>query len=222
MNKFILAIAALIILTAPALAAEEPYTYAPEDCEFTATFPEKPQKTRKCDTDRPDSCYDSISFARVFDLSTSVNIRLTCNPITQSVADQYTQGIMKGTLDVMARRDQVGAYEIRYREEEAFKQAGYVGEGKVGRTPAITIGQLWIGKSSAFTVEAQLIGNQHQGADALFSDILRSIRYKNQKPAEENAEEKAKSESEEKPEEKAAEETEEAEGAESGKEIKQE
>ena len=48
---------------------------------------------------------------------------------------------------------------------------------KVGNMPTIYIAQLWIGKQSAFSVEAELIGDAHDAADTLFSDVLKTIRY---------------------------------------------
>ena len=51
----------------------------------------------------------------------------------------------------------------------------------VGRTSTIYIAQLWIGKKSAFSVEAEVIGEGVDDADKLFSDILRSIGPKAEK-----------------------------------------
>ncbi len=85
---------------------------------------------------------------------------------------------MKATLRAMTKKSVIKEFETSYREEDGYKQAGLVGEGKVGRTPTIYIAQLWIGENSAFSVESELIGQINDGADGLFSSVLRSIRFK--------------------------------------------
>jgi hypothetical protein len=89
---------------------------------------------------------------------------------------------MEATLRAMTDRSVVQTFDTTFREESGFKQAGLVGEGQSGRTPTIYIAQLWIGKTSAFSVEAELIGEAGEGAEILFRDILRSAHFAPQQP----------------------------------------
>lgn len=177
----------LTLFALPAHAAE-PFTYSPDYCEFTATFPEEPYTREYCDPGQPSRCTEKKSYTQVFDYQTTVNFRIKCSQISEATAAQYNEEVMKGTLSAMTQHSLVQAYEMSFREEDGYKQAGLVGEGRVGRTSAVMIAQVWIGKQSAMTVEAELIGPAHEDADVLFRDILRSIFYKVEKEPEESNE----------------------------------
>lgn len=197
MLKKFLIFTALLILTAPAFAEEtinapsaaqteqsEPVaTYIPDFCEFTIKFPEDPYKTHRCenpDAENPEDkrCYDQISYTKVFDMSSTVNFRVICNPVNEKVIKDYSGQVMQATLRAMTKRSVVNTFDTSFREEENYKQAGLVGEGKVGKLATVYIAQLWIGKQSAFSVEAELIGEAAEAPDKLFGEILRSVHYK--------------------------------------------
>ena len=174
MNKIHLLFLTLILSTlimATNSHADEPSTYKPEFCEFSVTFPTEPYKTRRCDQDGDKKCYDQISYTEVFEMASTVNFRVICNPIGEEVKKNYNGDVMQATLRAMTDRSVVKTFNTSYREEENYKQAGLVGEGKVGRTSTIYIAQLWIGEQSALSVEAELIGEANNNADKLFSDI---------------------------------------------------
>jgi len=152
-------------------------SYSPDFCEFKIDFPERPYSTRRCDGDKKDRCYDLVSYTQVYELSATVNFRVICNPINESVYDDYSTEVMQATLRAMTKGTVVDEYNSAFREEDGYKQAGLVGAGKVGRMPMIYIAQLWIGKQSAFSVEAELIGEANGTADDLFSDILKTVKY---------------------------------------------
>ena len=156
-------------------------SYSPDFCEFSITLPDAPYKTQRCEDDSRKRCYDLVSYTQVYELSATVNFRVICNPIDEGVYDQYGEEVMKTTLRAMTKKSVVNEYDLSYREEADYKQAGVAGSGMVGRTPNIFIGQMWIGKQSALTVEAELIGEAHEAADTLFGDILKSIHYSNVK-----------------------------------------
>src|SRR5262245_14578121 len=64
-----------------ALAADQtPSTYSPDYCEFAVTFPGDPYTTRRCDDENKNKCYDLISYTQVFDMASTVNFRVICNP----------------------------------------------------------------------------------------------------------------------------------------------
>lgn len=173
--KFLILVLLLLI---PSLAHAQDSTYAPEFCDFAITFPEEPYTTQRCEGENNERCYDMISFTQVFEMSTTVNFRVICNPIEPSVREQYSGEVMQATLRAMTSKSVVSEYSTNFSEEDNYKMAGLVGEGMVGRTPTIYIAQIWIGDKSAFSVEAELIGNINEPADELYSNVLRSIGHK--------------------------------------------
>ena len=171
----------LIMLIAPlsAMAAEEtaPFTYSPPACEFAITFPASPYTSRRCDSEDKSRCYDLISYTKVYDMASTVNFRTTCNPIDETIYSHYSAEVMEATLRAMTNRSVVKTFDTSFRTEDGYKQAGLVGEGKSGAMPTVYIAQIWIGHGSAFSVEAEMIGEAHEDADKLLSDVLRSVHY---------------------------------------------
>lgn len=166
-----------LFLLIPSVASAQSI-YGPEFCDFAITFPEQPYETKRCEGENSERCYNMISFTKVFEMSTTVNFRVICNPISKDVREQYSGEVMAATLRAMTKKTVAKQFDTSFSEEENYKMAGLVGEGMVGRTPTIYIAQLWIGDRSAFSVEAELIGNINQPADQLYSDVLRSIGHK--------------------------------------------
>lgn len=151
------------------------HTYAPSFCDFEVSFPDAPYTSRRCDANNPDNCYNIVSYTKVFDMASTVNFRIVCNPISQEVYEAYSPDILKATLRAMTKQSVVDEFNSSYREEETYKQAGLVGEGMSGRTPTVYIAQLWVGQNSALSVEAELIGESSEDADKLLSDVLKSV-----------------------------------------------
>ncbi len=182
-----IAASALCLLAMTANAQEEieiteikPYTYAPEDCEFTATFPSEPMVGEECEDTANKRCFDKASFTKVFDMSASVNVRMTCNKIDKAVYEQYGEDVMKATLVAMTKDSVVTTHNVAFRQGNGYKQAGLVGEGKLGKSDMIYISQMWIGQKSAMTIEAELIGEALPEADEMFSNILRTVGAKSE------------------------------------------
>lgn len=173
--------AALLCAALPA-RAEEPQAPAlradhlPEFCEFTVDFPEAPMISRRCDDAGGTSCYTAASFTRVYDLDTSVSVRVSCNQADPGMTDRYTEEVMKKTLESMARNKPVKNYTLNATTRDWGKAATLFGEGTKGVSTTLYVAQIWVGKDSVFTVEGELSGNVHDESDALFSGILKSIR----------------------------------------------
>lgn len=161
----------------PAEPEDKSYTYSPDNCEFAITFPDEPYTSRRCEDQEKTKCYDIVSYTQVRDLSSTLNFRVICNPVDSNLYEDYSAEVMEATLRAMTKQSVVEEYNSRFREEEEYKQAGLVGSGRVGRQDTIYIAQLWIGKQSAFSVEAELIGNASEATDQLFSDILKSSKF---------------------------------------------
>ncbi len=164
---------------APEEAASFPYS--PGYCEFSAAFSAEPYIEHRCEGEDGDKCYELVSYTKVYDMATTVNVRVICSAIDPEVYKTYSAQIMEKTLRAMTDQNVVKTFDTSFREEDGYKQAGLVGEGQVGRLSTIYIAQLWIGKGSAFSVEAEMIGEKNDDADAMFSDVLKSVRYVGEK-----------------------------------------
>jgi hypothetical protein len=165
---------ALLILSHSAQAQE---VYAPEFCGFEVTFPDSPSSTRKCD-ENGGKCYDLVRYTKTFGLDASVNFQIICNPVDEAVYNRYSAEVMEATLKAMTDKSVIKTFETDSRDDNGYKQSNLIGEGLKGVTPTLFIAQLWIDKQSAFSVEAELMGEAHEEADQLFSDILKSIHVK--------------------------------------------
>lgn len=165
--------------TASATPAENPGRYAPEFCDFEITFPEAPHKAQKCVG--TGQCYDLYSYTMVYDLQTTIDVSVICNPSTPADFRRYTQGVMKAALQGMVEERNLSSHSTEFREEDKVRSASLTGTGITGAQDKIYTGQLWIGQNSVFTVQAELIGSAHAEADKTFSDILKSIQPKDGK-----------------------------------------
>lgn len=166
---------------------ELPAKYSPDYCEFEAAFPEAPYIKTQCDGGESGTeCYEHVSYTQTFALDATVTLRVVCNKIGQDIKDKYDEDIMVKTLEAMTKQNVVQKFSTSYMEDESgdYRLAGLVGEGKVGMTPSIFIAQMWLGKQSAMTVEAELVGEQFNESDALFRDLLRGVRYKSAQNAD--------------------------------------
>ena len=194
-----------LLMSLPAHAEDKtPVTYSPAPCDFSVTFPSSPYTARKCDDEDKTKCYDMTSYTKVYDMASTVNFRVICNKIDESVYKHYSAEVMEATLRAMTNRTVVQTFDTTYRTEDNYKQAALIGEGQSGMLSTIYIAQLWIGHGSALSVEAEMIGEAHDDADKLLSDVLKSVHYltdeerKAKLPKDEKAEEDEDAEKEDK------------------------
>ncbi len=162
--------------TAEVKAEENPARFAPDFCDFEVTFPEKPAIAQKC---LPDGkCFNVNSYTMVYDLSTTVDVSVSCNPSTPAAYKQYNESVMKAALAGMVENRNLSSHDIQFTEKDGIKSAAITGVGKTGTQDKIYSAQLWIGPNSVFSVQAELIGGEHAVADKSFRDILRSVKGK--------------------------------------------
>lgn len=168
-----------LIFATPALAQEKISTpeYSPNHCQFTAKFPVEPFITHKCDGESKETCYDLISYTKVFGLSTTITVEIICNPSTPEMYAEFTPEVMETTVRAMTKDTVIEAYEIKARQEKEYRQSGLLGRGRKGLNDTIYIAQLWIADHSIMSVEAELIGEQSTESDLHFAEILRGIGY---------------------------------------------
>jgi hypothetical protein len=85
---------------------------------------------------------------------------------------------MQATLEAMVGRNHLEEYQTGFQQFDVVKQAVILGVGKTGNNERVYIAQLWIGRKSVFTVEAELIGDHSTASsDEMFAQVLHSIRH---------------------------------------------
>lgn len=157
-------------------APKEPFVYAPENCDFQVTFPDAPVKNRRCPEGPGRPCYDLTSYTMVYDLSTTVDVSVTCNAsVGVDNFERYNENVMRAALEGMIDRRHIENYEIGFQQYETVRSATLTGSGKSGRQEKIYTAQIWVGPKSVFTMQAELVGGAHPKADAVFRDILQSL-----------------------------------------------
>lgn len=158
--------------------ADKSYRFAPDFCDFEITLPEEPTVMQKCLGDG--GCFDVHSYTMVYDLQTTVDISVTCNPSMPTAFDKYSEPVMRAALAGMVENRNLETHEVRFMEDKKTKtkSAALSGAGTTGRQEKIYTAQLWIGPNSVFTIQAELVGGAHDIADKSFSNILSSIKTK--------------------------------------------
>jgi len=152
-------------------------TFSPDGCDFEITFPDKPYTSKRC-PEGVGKCYDLTGYTMVYNLSTTVEVSVTCVPSTPQNYSRYNERVIRAALNGMVERAEIGTHEIKFREYEDSRQGALIGSGTYGKQSRIYNAQLWIGQNSVFTVEAKLTGRAQGEADDAFGDILRSIQKK--------------------------------------------
>ena len=158
-----------------------PYTYAPANCDFRIDFPSAPLKGKRCDPDDASRCNDVTTYTHVFALDATVDFTVTCNPAEPNMYEHYGGDVMRATLGGMVGKGKLDDFQTSYKQYDDAKQATLIGTGKQGVSDKIYIAQLWIGRKSVFTVEAQMLGADNDAANDMFAGILKSVRYKDWK-----------------------------------------
>lgn len=131
---------------------DKSYRFAPDFCDFEVTLPEEPAIMKKCLPDN--DCFDVSSYTMVYDLQTTVDVSVTCNPSTPDAYENYNQAVMKAALAGMVESKNLSSHEMRFDEskEDNIKSAAITGTGTTGRQEKIYTAQLWIGPNSVFTI----------------------------------------------------------------------
>ncbi len=167
---------------------EKSVTVSPPGCDFEVTFPSDPYTSRRCPDGANGRCYDLTRYTMVYDMATTVDVRFSCNPLTPAQYDQYSEQVTRMALNGMAARNNVVQSNTNFSQENAVRRTTLSGSGTSGRQNKIYIAQIWTAQNSMLTMEAELIGNEHPQADAIFGEILRSVKAKTpEEPAADTA-----------------------------------
>lgn len=168
------------------------FRYAPDHCDFEITFPEEPYTSRRCPEGPEGRCYKLSSYTMVFDMATTVDVSVTCNPLQPGEYERYDENVMRAALRGMVERNGVDHHTISFNDTGSIRQATLTGSGRIGRKEKIYTSQLWVGPASILTLEAELVGSTHHEADQIFSNILQSLHEKTAPEEEELPEDKSK------------------------------
>ncbi|MBI1300991.1 MAG: hypothetical protein GC137_04940 [Alphaproteobacteria bacterium] len=158
--------------------------YSPEHCDFAVIFPEEPLQSRRCETDAPDTCFDLISYTKVFDLSASIRVDIICNPSTPEMYEKFSQPVMENTVRAMTKKSVLEAFEINSKQNEHYRLSGLLGKGQKGLEETIYVAQLWVSKNSIMSVEAEMSGESSPEVDRAFAQVLLGIGYKGKEAQE--------------------------------------
>ncbi len=167
-----------ILAFAASPARAEPYTYAPETCEFQMEFPEKPYMEQKCTSGEKKACTEVVTYTKVIDVDSSVNVRITCNQYDAKELEKYTPEVMKETIKQMTTQASLPVEDVNTGDENGFKSATAVNISTRGGRDIFYTAQIWIGKTSMFTLEADMTGPQSDKADQIFTEVLQGMRPK--------------------------------------------
>lgn len=149
--------------------------HAPEKCDFELTFPSAPHTAQRC-PDGKKSCYDFTSYTMVYDVTTTIEISVTCVPSTPEQYKRYTEPVIATALKGMISHSRIENHEINTREEGDIRQGSLLGSAQRGKQNSIYNAQIWVGQNSIMTVESKLIGPFHSEADTIFKKILSSLK----------------------------------------------
>lgn len=161
-----------LLMSSPALA--EPFTYAPEGCEFKVTFPEKPYITQKCSSGDEKKCEEVVSYTKVINIDSSVNFRVICSKATAQQIEDYTDEDMRGTVEQMATEASLEPNEAEVVAKDDFKSATIVTIGDRGDREVFYTAQLWVGKKSIMSLEGDMSGPQSEDSDKVFTEVLKN------------------------------------------------
>lgn len=153
------------------------YRFAPDTCDFEITFPEEPYTSRRC-PEGTGKCYQLKGYTMVYDMRTTIDVSVTCVPSNPENYERYSELVMRAALKGMAPRAQIDSFDISFDDLGTHRHGSLNGQGGRGSQAKIYSAQLWSGQNSLMTVEAKLVGQSHPEADAVFSEILRSLHPK--------------------------------------------
>ena len=156
----------------------ETMQYSPEYCRFSASFPEEPYITKRCEKEDDEaSCYNLISYTKVFDVASTVNVEIICNPATPEMYEHFNEKTMDATIREMTKDSTVQIFKVNTAQKDGYRIANLIGKGNKGTEETIYISQLWVAEDSIMSIEAQMRGAPNIEADQLFAEILNGIGY---------------------------------------------
>ncbi len=162
--------------------AQGAYTYAPEGCDFSATFPTEPHFTQRCPSDATQPCYELAQYTHRDEMDKTINVEMSCTLVTPELYKTYTRENLEYILYQMVQDSNLSEPPpISYQEEENdLKIISTSGLKTAGFATKIFVTQVWLSKGSLLTVDGEMSLEKGPDGDKLFADILRSVTPKHQ------------------------------------------
>jgi len=172
----------LLLFSAPALAA--PYVFAPENCDFQMSYPEKPFIENRCKDGK--NCEEIATFTRTKDAA-AINFRVSCRPENAAALKKLKPEDLKRTIQGMAATAGAKPFaEDSARLDGDVLSAVALAIGERNDRELLYTGQIWVGPKSVLTLESEISGPDNTDINTTYTDILKSIMLKSmadKKPA---------------------------------------
>lgn len=152
-------------------------TYSPDFCDFEITFPEEPYNAKRCPQGSA-KCYSITNYTMVYNLNTTVDVSATCVPSPPSNYGRYNDRVIQTVLNSMTEKAEISNASINVVDKGDYRIGTLIGTGTYGKQSRIYNAQIWVGQNSVMTIEAKLVGSTHHEADAVFAEILKSLKKK--------------------------------------------
>ncbi|MCB1557795.1 MAG: hypothetical protein KDJ50_02590 [Alphaproteobacteria bacterium] len=182
MNKIRFAALSLsLICSSFGIANAEPYVYAPDNCEMRIAFPEQPTIEKKCQANKEKvDCHEVLTYKKIAPPDASVTVRVTCVEYNKEDLETYTPPVVEQTLNQLLKDQGLEPFDIQSGEVGDMRRSTSLSIGTSDDGIAYMYsGQIWIGKTSLFTLEANMKGPEEKSIEADFVSILRETYPKN-------------------------------------------
>lgn len=170
-----------LLIFLPLGAHAESFIYAPEQCDFQITFPEKPYMVEKCaGANEKRKCVEVVSYKKIIPPDGAVDVRLTCEAKDDSNPDSQTKDYSELTLKSLLKDHNYEAYDLHSETsgKDHVTRSTSLSIGVQNDIPYIYSGQIWIGPKSLLTVETSMKGEKNDQVDQIFAEILKSLIVK--------------------------------------------
>ena len=158
------------------------YTHAPEGCEFSITFPEKPVIQNRCDGKGATRlCYDVITYNQFITAETGINVRVTCRKTPPDEFKNLTPLNVEELLVAQIDRAGVQGYSLKKDITKDSKGGTVMGYFKNDSMEKFFVGQVWQSPLSRLSVEISQNGPLNDDAGRVTMEILSTIESKDAK-----------------------------------------
>lgn len=153
------------------------YTHAPEGCEFSLTFPEKPVIQNRCDgKGATRQCYDVVTYNQFITAETGINVRVTCRKTPPDEFKNLTPLNVEELLVAQIDRAGVQGYSLKKDITKDSKGGTVMGYFKNDTTEKFFVGQVWQSPLSRLSVEISQNGPLNDDAGRVTMEILSTIK----------------------------------------------
>ncbi|MCB9965988.1 MAG: hypothetical protein H6855_07915 [Rhodospirillales bacterium] len=175
-----LALTLALLCLSPLSHAADPgsYTYTPEGCGFTASFPSEPHFTRRCPSDPTLPCLEVARFtSRGEEAHQTFEVEMSCQGISEEVYQSYTKDNLESLVVKMTEKHHLGEVPpVDFdAQEDGLKIASSSGLKRAGFSDKIFLSQIWVNPHSVMTIEGEMDLETDEKTEEQFITIMRSV-----------------------------------------------